>query len=301
MPKGLVEATLKQLDIEVEYQEGDELWALCPGHESRLGRADHNPSWSINIRQGMSYCFSCGYKSSLSSLVYDLAGPEAASSLRAGVRTPPVVEGYRVRRDASTERFFRGTEEVKPLAESALALYDVPPEEAMVARHLTHAAAGHLGVLWDSKVSAWILPLRWPRDNRLMGWQVKGQRKRIFRNYPIRVPKAKTLFGYPQVRESDSVVLVESPLDAVRLVGMGYQSVALCGSKVSLSQMDLLSHFDRVVLALDNDDAGQEETRRLVRSTPPFKYSVIRYHGPSKDVGEMEEPDVRAALEAVRV
>lgn len=298
LPKGLVAKTIRDLGIEVEYEDGDELWALCPGHEGRLGRKDSNPSWSVNIRHGASYCFSCGYKASLSSLVYDLAGPEAAKALRTD-RSEGLAGDtkYRVKRGVRPADLFFRTEEVKVIPESELILYEEPPDWALLKRQVSLMAVRDFGVLWHARAACWILPMRWP-DGSLMGWQVKGEKHRVFRNAPLGMPKARSLFGITLFTEG-SVVLVESPLDAVRLRTLGYQAVACCGSKVSDTQADLLSTFDRVVLALDDDGPGREETKRVIRSTPPFRYSRIRYRGSGKDPGEMEESDVRAALDEV--
>jgi DNA primase len=71
--------------------------------------------------------------------------------------------------------------------------------------------------------------------------------------------------------------------------------VASYGAKVTDAQMDLL--FDRVsviVIALDNDDAGREQARKLrqkyLRSGKSIKF--LNYSGiEGKDIGEPEVTD----------
>ena len=73
--------------------------------------------------------------------------------------------------------------------------------------------------------------------------------------------KSKTLFGYHEVKDGDWAVLVESPLDAVRLFGLGIPAFAALGAWVSREQVTLMARcFSYVILALDNDKAGREAT-----------------------------------------
>ena len=39
---------------------GPEISGQCPVHESRVGKPDTNPSWSINVGSGLWVCYSCG-------------------------------------------------------------------------------------------------------------------------------------------------------------------------------------------------------------------------------------------------
>lgn len=55
----------------------------------------------------------------------------------------------------------------------------------------------------------------------------------------------------------DYTVLVEGQSDVWRLYQHGYNACALMGSTVSDEQVRMLSKFDTVYLALDNDDAGR--------------------------------------------
>ena len=54
------------------------------------------------------------------------------------------------------------------------------------------------------------------------------------------------------------VVVVEGQSDVWRLYQHGYNACALMGNSISPWQVEQLSKFDRVYLALDNDAAGRE-------------------------------------------
>lgn len=265
---------------------GAELWAQCPQHEVRTGKPDHKPSWSINTETGAHFCFSCGYKGGLATLVRDLRGEKAASEFEAQIeqsgRTADVntsaikqkALGWKTRKPRE-----RGIHEIELYAFS-----DIIPPEALEQRNITQDDCVEYGVLWDEKDESWILPFRLP-TGELLGWQRKSSTGRFFHNEPKTMEKSRTVFGYHVAEEYEAIVVVESPLDAVRLFGLRYPAVAIAGSVVSESQVRLLSGFRRVIFALDNDEAGHKEMKRVRKILPQTLFP--EYPGPYKDVGEM--------------
>ena len=292
---GLVRDTLKVLHIEVEDEKGDELWALCPQHEKRTGKPDHKPSWSINTETGLHACFSCGYKGNLYTLVVDINGGAPAQHFWQDMdqRGTPVPEGWRVDRDFQIPKPDK-LERFRP--ESDLALFVEPPADRMAAKGLWLASVKKYGVLWDSDAAAWILPFRDPDTGALIGYQQKFADVRRFINYPTGVSKANTLFGYHEVGDAGTVVLVESPLDAVMLDGLGFPAMAVSGSRLSDRQMELLQEFDMVVIAMDRDEAGEMENKRINRSETGFYYRMVDYRGDGKDFGEMDTASIESTL-----
>jgi DNA primase len=108
------------------------------------------------------------------------------------------------------------------------------------------------------------------------------------------------------VKDGDYAVLVESPLDAVRLFGAGIPAVASLGAWVSRDQVTLMARcFSYVILALDNDKAGKEATAIVKPMLKKQGCAAIDwdYTGlvdadgdPAKDVGDV--PDDAALLAA---
>jgi DNA primase len=180
------------------------------------------------------------------------------------------------------------------VTEADMALFVAPPTWALRERRLTREAAEAYGVLWDRDTQRWILPVRDPFTGKLWGWQEKG--KDWFRNWPKLIPKSETLFGYHLLERGCRAVLVESPLDAVRILAAGIPyAVASFGAAVSDTQLHLiLDRCSGMVSALDNDNAGwaraawlKEHTHRGVRLCY-FDYTGIK----GKDPGEMEDAEV---------
>jgi DNA primase len=184
------------------------------------------------------------------------------------------------------------------MSEARLAVFVEPPTEALAARDLTEESAQAYGVLWDEAKKMWILPLREPHFNRLMGWQEKGTVDRTFRNRPAGLQRAKTLFGV-DVQDDNLVIIVESPLDCLRIHSAGQVgALATCGTTLSEEQIKLIRRSDKVICAFDNpevDKAGKkasDEMRKFAR-----KYGInlffFNYGGSNKkDPGEMTDEEI---------
>lgn len=286
-----VAATLERLGIEGR-ESGDELVARCPKHFERTGREDAHPSWSINLQTGLFLCFSCGYRGSLYSLVMDIEGVadmEAAKTF--------VVKGNLPSALARIPGPYHPPTPRSAIAESRLGAYVAPPLWALRSRHVTATACDHYGVLWSTYDESWILPIR-DYDGLLLGWQEKSEVGRMFRNYPAGVKKSSTLFGYHRF-SGGQMIVVESPLDAVRLHSEGFPgAVATYGAIVSKTQIQLMSAADEVVMALDADDAGRKASRELLQSTRGVLKAVrfFTYDGRAKDPGDMSPDQIRLGI-----
>lgn len=290
---GDVLGALDELGIQAVKLKDGEAWAYCPGHFERLGRRERAPDkWSVNLNSGQHSCFSCGFDGSFVHLVQEVLNVSRADA-EAWVRRRGGIE--RVRRylqaPADREQFVPRRE----WNESRLALFGSPPHGARDERRISEGAVDHYGVLWDRESEHWILPVRDPDTYEFWGYQEKGDG--YFDNKPARIPKGQTLFGI-DVLEGPIAVLLESPLDCLRLHTVGIQGgVASFGAGVTDKQMDLL--FDRVsviVIALDNDDAGREAARKIrqkyLRSGKTIKF--LNYSGiEGKDIGEPEVTDTQ--------
>jgi DNA primase len=268
-----------------------EIVGRCPGHVQRTGHEDQRPSWSVNKATYLHFCFSCGYKGTLTQLLVDLTGA-APVDLVDELRKQSFLSRIAVR-EAPEEM-------VAPvISEWALSnlLADVPTK-LLELRYLMRSAIDAYQVRWNPDTRQWVLPIRDPRGE-LMGAQYRQQGSVL--TLPAGMAKSSTLFGYNEVKEHDWAVLVESPLDAVRLFGLGIPAFASLGAWVSREQVTLMARcFSYVVLALDNDKAGTEATG-IVK--PMLKKAgcaalTLRYDGlfdsdgsPAKDVGDVPNDD----------
>lgn len=311
MPE-LEELLEEELGIKLGHSTDHEVFGYCPGHMENLGRKDRSPrTWSVSRYTGAHYCFACTYGGSMIELIQYLrpeVGLWQALKLMREYGLEPadpneLPESYHSRKPRRNE------ESIKFMSEQELEQFEPVPREVAAKRGLRTDSLDYYGVLWDADIKAWITPIRLGPGGRLMGWQAKN--KRLFDNYPAEVPKSLTLFGIDKLVPHSTAILVESPLDVVKLHSEGFDNgVSSFGVAVSEDQMRLLlSMTQDVVLALDNDDNGERWTRRLITGdrgakkprgvawATKFNMTVFNYkRTDAKDPGEMTGDEIEWAL-----
>ena len=297
---GTVEEAVRRLGV-VTWGRGDELRSNCPMHKKRTGKVDDNPSWSINAVSGAHHCFSCGYKGNLITLVSEIKEldyEDAKSWIYSNL-------------DVDLQALSRQLEEIKdsyippaqliPMSEARLAVFSSPPDWALEARGLTEEACKKYGVLWNTRSNEWILPIREPDSNKLLGWQEKGQITRSFFNRPVGVPKSKTMFGL-NAWQGGTMIVVESPLDAVKLESVGISGgVAIYGASYSYQQIDLMRRAERLIFAIDNpavDAAGKKSFNQFLVDSRKngLEFLMFNYTDESKDIGDMSPDAIRLGV-----
>lgn len=292
-----VEKLLAVLDIPVLSVDDDEIRGKCPMHAYYTEKKDSLGDWNINIETSVHHCFSCHFSGNGLSLVEDVLGMnrwEALTFLSANDLMS--LDGVEFIPTPIEERH----DEV--LGESELVLFDEPPVEELEGRKISSAAARYYGIAWDSQKGSWVLPIR-REDGKLLGYQLK--RKHWVRNYPEGVKKRMALFGYDR-HDSDMVVVLESPLDVARLYTVTKEpmGVAVFGSDVSSQQRMLLADLaDHIVLAFDNDRAGERARDSFINLSHRVRISTITYDGVRpgvKDVGDMSASEIRRVLGTLR-
>jgi DNA primase len=274
-----------------------EVEGLCPNPLHN----DTHPSWSINKITGLHHCFSCGFKGTLTGLLVELTGA-APADLENQLKS----QGFLRSMSKVRERPEETIDPVLPyLNDWSLMneLVDVPTKLLTFKRLVRHAVDQYQ-VRWQPDTRVWVLPLRDPSSGDLLGAQLRKVGSVL--TQPAGLPKSTTLFGYRQVYEQDYAVLVESPLDAVRLFGLGIPAIASLGAHVSNDQVALMARcFAAVYVALDNDRAGRDGAEKVIAMLRRKRCAAIpwRYEGlvdedgqPAKDVGDVPSDD--ALLEA---
>lgn len=287
--------SLEEIGIRVIREVNDEILGHCPAHKQRTGKEDTHPSWSVNIDSGLFNCFSCGYTGTFVDLVVYMTEMSHGAAV-AWTKARGGVE--KVRKSLSQTVDTLQVDTTSVINEASLALFVDPPKKAREKRHLTLEACQHFGVLWDTKREMWIIPIRDPDTGVLLGWQEKNER--YFRNKPYSMKKSTTLFGINEFPTGEVAVLVESPLDVVRLYGAGISGGLACfGSKVSKEQMSLLvMETDQAILAFDNDTAGWGATEDIrVKYRNDIGMRVLNYTGiTAVDIGKMSDAEIHRAI-----
>jgi DNA primase len=297
--EGDVQQALTRLGVLTE-QRNRELQGYCPMHLERVGREDHNPSWSMNSETGVHHCFSCGYKGTLLTLVaevrelktsWDRLDLDAAKEwLRANVEVD--FEQLSKQLEEMRESYVSLARPVE-MSEARLAVFDEVPDWALQARGLSKEACWAHGVMWDRRQEAWITPIRSAETDKLLGWQEKGQSNRVFRNRPTGVKKSTTLFGL-DVWLGGTMVIVESPLDVVKLSSTKLsQGVSTFGASISAEQVALFRKAEKLIFAFDNpsiDKAGEKASKDMFSLSKELGFECWFFNYGStgvKDIGDM--------------
>lgn len=314
-----LESILFDLSITPTSVSGAEVYALCPGHLRRTGKEDGKPSWSINADSGLHSCWSCGYRGNIVGLIVDqldlvsnvygvdLRDYTAAEEWLRG-RTRMSVEEMKARLARDQESAYEVRQPV-PISEARLIYYDDVPQDALDARVLNPKCVKEYHIKFDTENELWILPIRDPHTNALLGWQEKGHASRHFRNFPDLVEKSHTLFGSWVQGSGDKrvAVVVESPLDAPLITALGGDliGVSTYGVYVSDTQIELLCSYDEIIFALDDDEVGRKVSRDLAHNkmlkgkhVSFFNYDHVKGH--SKDVGEMDDHEILTGINTAR-
>lgn len=305
-----LEGLLEEIGVRIGRETDDEIFGYCPGHKENLGREDRSPrTWSVNRATGNHHCFACGYGGTLPELVMEHGKLGYWGALK-------LLRDFEVDLadpdDLPTTYHDRGGKKAKvskPLADDALAQFELPPDKELRRRKISAKAAAYYDIGWDPDIKCWITPIKL-LGGQVLGWQAKN--KRMFDNYPEGVTKQVTCFGIDRFEAGETAVLVESPLDVAHAYTEGFDGfLSSYGVGVSDEQMRLiLSLTDRLVLALDHDDDGRAWTRRLITGDrgprkpkgvawgAKFDLHVINYsRTDAKDPGEMTGDEIEWALE----
>jgi hypothetical protein len=271
-------------------QDAKNVFYPCPQHFERV-----HDNFSVNIFHGGFKCWSCDYRGALWRLVMDQKKLTPYEALVL-IRSFGVDLDYRHREDRSETEDIRQHEpgptrhgDLRALREC----YADPPERALVNRGITLEDALLFGVQWWDERDAWVIPVHDP-VGQLVGRQFKCGRSVWCETG---TPLKQNVFNLHRRPLRGQVVVVESPLDCVKLNGWGIFAVATYGKGISDRQMQLLDNLD-IVLCLDHDDAGVEATARFlaIRTVPCFCYSGLL----AKDPGDMTEVEFRRGMERAK-
>jgi hypothetical protein len=298
-----IERVLLSLDLQLYAQRGAEVNGLCPMHKKRTGKEDNHPSWWINSETGAHICFSCGYKGNVYTLVSDVKGIDYHEAREYVNDKEDMPIDSLMKRIKELPQYVQAEPEAIPMSEARLAVYTEPPDIELKKRFLKRGAVKVHGVLWDVKNEAWILPIRDPDDGVLWGWQEKGARGRFFKNQPAGVRKSKTVFGVQILSSNHDLIIVESPLDAVRLTGLGHNAISTYGAIISEDQAKIMRRAPRVIAAMDNDKAGHTANEQMRGFSRKYgmELSYFNYTGIDvKDVGDMTEAEIERGIATAR-
>jgi len=274
--------------INVESEVDTDFLIFCPFHGNY-----RTPAGEVDKIKGTFFCFSCHHVASLVEVVMNQTKKTYFESIR-------FVKSMEIESDLQSEITDKLTEKpeytqfdevlVKRLA--AAALESDRAKAYYAGRRITEDSMRKFSLGYSEAQDMVTIPVHSP-DGMLVGFVGRSVEGKDFKNTP-KLPKGKTLFNLSKTKTSRRVYVVESSFDAIRLDQCGMPAVATLGSNVSNIQTDLLNkYFNDIIVIADNDDAGSKMSQRL-QDKLGAKVSVLHLETQYKDIGDMEDSEIKA-------
>lgn len=269
---------------------------LNPEHE------DHNPSMSFDPRRNRVHCFSCGVDYDIFDVAQIQTGLSGKELFDHVYRTLGINVEYTSKHIFYVDKPVEtGKQEV---SESMISFFekchnDVGKTNYWVKRGLSRGTvdAFNLG-FWEEK-NRFVIPTGPSSYNA----RAIGDVDKKFRY--LKPKGVYELFNLKALNSAkEPVFIVEGEFDALSVIEAGGQACAL-GSSGSLKFLEYVKHNIPdypLILALDNDEAGREGSRKLAVELEKLgiPYAEISITGDCKDANELLVKDRNALIQNVR-
>ncbi len=275
---------------------------LCPFHD------DRRPSLSVNLDRKLFHCFACQAKGDILDFVARIEQvplPEAAGIVArcCGIPLEGPLPDYRPpqktaehRQNASSvNRRIREVRQHDGKAAPCCSINLDPTHRYLFDRGLTPELIRvfGLGYCAHGRLRGRVcIPIHSPDGTQVLGYSGRWANDEVpdgIPRYlmPLGFRKSALLFNYHRVVSAQHLVIVEGYWSVFRLHALNVPAVALMGTSLSDSHMDLLrqSEARRFTLLLDADRAGRTATADLL----PRLSSLLFVRTPA--IPDNESPD----------
>ena len=166
-------------------------------------------------------------------------------------------------------------------------------------RRITQDSVKKFSLGYSEKQDMVTIPITTPDGLNYVGFVGRSIEGKDFKNTP-KLPKSKVLFNLHRAKLQDTVYVVESSFDAIRLDQCGIGAVATLGSTVSKLQIELLTkNFNSVIIVPDNDDAGKDMVSRIIK-VMGTRAVAIGIPSRFKDIGDMTDSDIEQLVNKIQ-
>lgn len=151
-----------------------------------------------------------------------------------------------------------------------------------------------------------VVPVYDHTGNMAVGFSARATGKEIPKWMHSKFSRSRVLYNqaaaFREARRLETVILVEGPCDVWRLWESGYHNaVALLGVSLTDAQQVLMesSGASRVVVFLDDDEAGQIAAQKIMRQLSRSFRVVVAYAGQGKDPADLSVCEIKNILERI--
>ena len=273
--------------LNVENEIDSDYIVFCPYHANY-----RTPAGEVGKDTGKFFCFSCNEVRSLTELVMH-------TTKRTFFEAERFIDRYRVPSSIidSIDKVLEEKPEFVPFDEFTIRRLNnvaIDSPRAMryfEGRRISENSVKRFQLGYSDKQDMVTIPMHTPSGDMCVGFVARSVEGKDFKNTP-KLPKSKILFNLHRVKAHDTVYVVESSFDAIRLDQAGLPAVATLGANVPKTQAELLTrHFNNVIVIPDNDQAGQDMAKRISEKIGP-RATTISLPDRFKDIGDMTDSDI---------
>jgi DNA primase len=281
--------------INIESEVDSDYLIFCPYHANY-----RTPAGEVSKDRGTFFCFSCHESRSLTEFVMHVTNKTFFEAGR-------FIDSAKVNVDItdSIDKMLEVKPDFVPFDEVMIKRLNTQALESPRAtryfegRRITKESMKKFSLGYSEKQDMVTIPQQTPDGSTYVGFVGRSVEGKDFKNTP-KLPKSKILFNLHRAKLHDTVYVVESSFDAIRLDQCGIPAVATLGANVPKTQVELLTkHFNSVIVIPDNDDAGQEMAKRIVEKMG-HRATVIGIPNRFKDIGDMTDADIQELTKRVQ-
>ena len=276
------------IGIDVEGEVDTDYLIFCPYHGNH-----RTPAGEVDKIKGTFYCFSCHTIADIHEFIMHVSGRtyfEAARYIKSKSQEGSIAQ--EVAEKLVDKPDYVPFDELLIQRLNKQAIDSARAMSYFNGRRITEDSVRKFSLGYSVNRDMLTIPVHSP-DGIPVGFVGRSVEGKEFKNTP-KLPKSKTLFNLHRIKSSNSVYVVESSFDAIRLDQVGMTAVATLGSNVSNIQIELLrKYFNNIFVIADNDEAGGNMKERIVEKLGS-RVSVIQLDKKYKDIGEMEDEDIKS-------
>jgi len=274
--------------IDIESEVDSDFIVMCPWHNNY-----RTPAGEVCKKYGNFYCFGCNHSANLIEFVMHVTKKtyfEAVRFIKSQETESDILDI--VNKTLFKEPDFVPYDEILIRRLHAQALDSPRAMRYYEGRRISENSIKKFLLGYSDKQDMVIIPIMSPDGSMFIGFVARSVEGKEFRNTP-KLPKSKTLFNISRAKSFDTVYVVESSFDAIRLDQNGIPSVATLGATVSSTQCELLKkYFNNVIVVGDNDDAGRGMQEKVLEKLGN-RATLISLPSRFKDIGDMNDEDIQ--------
>jgi len=306
-----VEQFLKYFNFRRIKRRGENYMASCPDFSGKHSRGDIRPSFGIRANPPyLANCFTCGLRLNIEYLTAMLLSEKLERPVNPyeawkwledkGWVVTLTAEDLRERLHST------GGDSLDVLNDNILLDFTNGVHKSILKRGITQQSAKEWELRYDPKTRRTIIPVR-NFMGLLVGILSRAVDEDEYIRHGVGIPqpdggviygfkKGLVLYGEHKVSDKNTVLLMESPLDVVYCWSHNIQAdmdiLALMGTMVSTIQIEKLLDYQQVILAMDNDKAGQEGIEQIQRSIGGKVDLRVFDNFGKKDIGKLNPEDL---------